>query len=78
MVEIGKIIAVDFNKNGNEQYYFRIDKSDKRYGNTYHFFCKLKPQEEITAFDFWGLTEKYYDELVRDGKLRVIERMCDF
>ena len=77
MVEIGKCIAVDLLKDGNEKFYFRTERSDKRYGVLYHFFCRMKPQEEITAFDFWGISEEYYNELVKEGKLRVVERFCD-
>lgn len=71
MVEIGQVIEFTFSED-NKQYYFRTSKSEKRYGIEYQIFCACKPADEIDFTDFWGMTEKFYDEMLAKGMLREV------
>ena len=79
MVEIGGFIGVKLIPDSEEQLYFRIEGEDVRYGRKYYTFCKYyaKPESKLDITDFWGLSEEYFNKLLSEGKLRVIERFKD-
>jgi len=76
MVEVVKFIAVNL-FGDEEKVYFRTEQTREAYGNTYYVFCRMKPIEEISWGDFWSISERYFNELKAQGKLREVERFCD-
>jgi hypothetical protein len=80
MVEIGGFIGVKLLPDSEEQIYFRTKVEDERYGRKYYTFCKysVKPESELDITDFWGLSEQYFNKLLSEGKLRVIDTVKDF
>ena len=76
MVEVGTCIAVNL-LGDEEKIYFRTEQTREAYGNKYFVFCRMKPLEEISWGDFWSLSERYFNQLKEEGKLRIVERFCD-
>ena len=76
MIEIGQFIEVDLLNDGNKEVFFRTEVIDTRYGIDYFFFCKVRPRtscEDIALSDMWGMSENYFQELLKEGQLRVLD-----
>lgn len=76
MIEVGQFIEVDLLNDGNKEVYFRTEVVDTRYGVDYYFFCKVRPRasvEDVSLSDMWGMSEMYFQNLLKVGQLRVLD-----
>lgn len=77
MVEIGQVIAYKFPYSGKEELYFRTKETRQIYGATYYTFCKVKNPEELSISDFWSMSERFFNEKLANGSIRLVNRFCD-
>lgn len=61
----------------NGRNYFNTNQVREAYGKTYHRFCEMVPQEEISAFSFWCISEGFFNEKLASGEIKIVERLCD-
>ena len=76
MIEVGQFIEVDLLNDGNKEVYFRTEVVDTRYGVDYYFFCKVRTRtsnNDIALSDMWGMSENYFQNLLKVGQLRVLD-----
>lgn len=64
-------IGMKFSEDGEEQVYVNLHTTHTAYGNTYYRFVKAVPFP--TQWDMWSITQRYFDEQVKAGNMRVIQ-----
>ena len=64
-------IGVKFSKDADEQVYVNLHDTTTAYGITYYRFVKMVPNPSV--FDLWAISQKYLDEQVEKGMIRIIQ-----
>ena len=58
--------------------YFNTNRVEKKYGNAYHYFCRMGVEIENATFaDFWGISEEYFNEQMKEGNLVILKTFKD-